>query len=127
MDESNRNTSLPTVSRQHCDTKVGKRIRAIRKDKGYSQQKVADAADISTAHLSRVEKGASEEGGRQPSLSLINRFAVVLETTPEYLAWGRKTTHRTKREEHILTVFGNVTNSELHSLEAALEAMRCEA
>lgn len=37
--------------------KVGQAIRAIRKEKGISQEALADAATIDRSHLGRIERG----------------------------------------------------------------------
>lgn len=50
------------------------RIAEIRKQKGYSQQELAKALNISVDYLNRVERGK-----REPSLKLAVRIAKMLD------------------------------------------------
>jgi transcriptional regulator with XRE-family HTH domain len=61
------------------------RIRALRRSKGLSIEKLADAADISAGYLSEVERGLSEISGAK-----VGRLAEQLGTTADYLLTGRE-------------------------------------
>ncbi|AHV95013.1 helix-turn-helix domain-containing protein [Paenibacillus rhizophilus] len=54
--------------------RVGRRIRAFRKLKGYTQQELADRAGISLAVL-----GAVERGNRRLEDQILDKIAIVLE------------------------------------------------
>ena len=51
----------------------GKRIREIRKEKGYSQEKLADIAGLDRTYIGGIERGE-----RNPSLKNIEKIAKAL-------------------------------------------------
>ena len=59
----------------------GERIRALRKSRGLSAEKVARRANVSLRHFSRLE------AGQRPNTSAVTltRIALALDTTVEYL------------------------------------------
>ena len=60
--------------------RVGRRIRELRKEKGWSQQLLADHAELERAHLSRLEEGRREAG-----LRVLERIARALDVDVEDL------------------------------------------
>jgi len=60
--------------------RVGRRIRELRKEKGWSQQLLADHAELERAHLSRLEEGRREAGIR-----VLERIARALDVDVEDL------------------------------------------
>jgi len=52
---------------------LGEAIRAARKDAGFSQEKLAEKADLSTVFISRVERGKES-----PSVDNLVRIARAL-------------------------------------------------
>lgn len=52
---------------------IGERVKQKRKARGWTQEQLADAADITTQYISRIERGVV-----QPSLELIYHLAGVL-------------------------------------------------
>jgi transcriptional regulator with XRE-family HTH domain len=54
--------------------RVGRRIKAIRRAKEWSQQLLADHAQIERSHLSRIE-----EAKREPGLRVLERIATALD------------------------------------------------
>ena len=59
---------------------LGKRIKEIRKSKGFTQELLAESAGIDSKHLSRIECGVNF-----PSLDLLNKIAVLLNIEPSLL------------------------------------------
>lgn len=59
---------------------VGDRIRIIRKERGLSQEQLANKADIEPSHLGRLERGE-----RNPSLVSLQKVINALEITFEDL------------------------------------------
>lgn len=55
-------------------TRVGERIKTLRKQRGWSQQILADHAQLSKVHIIAVEKGRAELGVRT-----LERIANALE------------------------------------------------
>lgn len=60
--------------------RVGRRIRELRQEKGWSQQLLADHAELERAHLSRLEEGKREAG-----LRVLERIARALDVEVEDL------------------------------------------
>lgn len=61
--------------------RMGRRVRAFRKLKGYTQQELADSVGISLAVL-----GAVERGNRRLEDQILNKIADVLEIAVDELA-----------------------------------------
>ena len=70
---------------------LGKRIKEIRKAKGFTQEKLAEAVSIDSKHLSRVECGIN-----LPSIDLLNKIASALNTEPYALF---QTLHNRQKSE----------------------------
>jgi transcriptional regulator with XRE-family HTH domain len=54
--------------------RVGRKIRGLREKRGWTQQILADHAQIERSHLARVE-----EGIREPGIMILERIADALE------------------------------------------------
>jgi transcriptional regulator with XRE-family HTH domain len=59
---------------------LGERVRELRKGRGYSQEKLAELADIHENHLRRIELGQAN-----PTYLVIVRIAKGLGVAPEEL------------------------------------------
>lgn len=59
-------------------SEFGERLRKFRADKGWNQDKLATEMGLTQASISQFESGT-----RQPTPALIEKFALVLEVTPE--------------------------------------------
>lgn len=57
---------------------IGKRIKKRRKQLKLTQEKVAETVDISSQHMSNIERAISI-----PSTEVIMRLAIALKTTPD--------------------------------------------
>ncbi len=64
-------------------TKIGKRIARRRKELGLRQTQVCERADISDKYLSCIERATSI-----PSLEVVMRLALALDTTPDEFLTG---------------------------------------
>lgn len=53
--------------------KFGKRLRALREERGWSQEEFADRAGLHRTYVSAVERGV-----RNPTLSVLERLAKAL-------------------------------------------------
>jgi transcriptional regulator with XRE-family HTH domain len=53
--------------------KIGKRVRNLRTDRGWSQEELADRSGVNRSYMSRVELGKSDV-----SLSVLNKIARTL-------------------------------------------------
>lgn len=54
----------------------GKRVRALRKDRGWTQERLAEAADLHENYVSRLETG-EQEPGLFVILRLCRAFAIA--------------------------------------------------
>lgn len=61
-------------------TIFGMRIRQLRKNKGYTQQQLAQKLGVSTSAV-----GMYEQGRREPDNNLLSKLCAVLDTTTDYL------------------------------------------
>jgi transcriptional regulator with XRE-family HTH domain len=59
---------------------LGKRIRALRHERGYSQERLAELADIHENHVRRIEGGTAN-----PSYVVLMRIARALRVGPSEL------------------------------------------
>ncbi len=62
---------------------IGMRIRKRRKYMRYTQEKVAELADIRPQYMSNIERAVSI-----PSTEVVMRLAIALETTPDEFLVG---------------------------------------
>jgi transcriptional regulator with XRE-family HTH domain len=60
------------------------RLSALRKQKGFTQQQLADRIETHVQQLKRYEAGSS-----QPTLDVIRKLAVVLGVTSDQLLFGK--------------------------------------
>lgn len=65
---------------------IGQRIKEERRKKGWSQEKLSEAIDVTTVYISRVERGSS-----QINLKRLAQISRVLGTSVEYLIVGTVT------------------------------------
>lgn len=61
-------------------TAIGKRIRYIRMEKGLTQEKIAEMADVSTNYVSRIELGNAKF-----SLSVLVGLSKALDVSTDYI------------------------------------------
>lgn len=98
-------------------TALGARIKALRKQKGWSQERLAERASISTQYLSNIERGKEN-----PTLDLLLRLAESLKVSPadifdfEADALDRKSLHAEIRNL--------VQTRDVERLRAALKVLR---
>ena len=64
-------------------TEIGKRIARRRKELGLKQSEVEEKADLGYKYLSNIERSISI-----PSVEVIMRLAVALDTTPDEFLFG---------------------------------------
>lgn len=62
---------------------IGQRIKKIRKQKHFTQEKLAESLEVSTVYISQVENGKTKL-----SLEMLIRIASLLDTDPGYFITG---------------------------------------
>lgn len=65
--------------------KIGKRIRDLRRQQGYTQEALAEAVDLSAPFVSHIERAT-----KKASLETIFRIAATLNVTVDYLLTGTR-------------------------------------
>jgi transcriptional regulator with XRE-family HTH domain len=63
--------------------KLGKNVRSMRLKRNWTQEKLADVADIHPVYVSYIEKGS-----RNPSITKILQIAHALECSPSDMFMG---------------------------------------
>jgi len=76
--------------------KLGRRIKGLRRLKGFTQQKLAHELDISVSLLSNIERGI-----KKPQPELLEKFVEVLEVSAEELFFLPKKKINEEIEEEI--------------------------
>lgn len=61
-------------------TSLGERIRKVRKQKNLTQEQLAEACDLSTAHIGHIERGT-----RALSIESLITISKVLDVSTDYL------------------------------------------
>ncbi len=64
---------------------IGKRITYIRKERGLSQEKLAELADISTQYISIIENDK-----KNMSVAVLTKIADALNVTTDFIIYGRE-------------------------------------
>lgn len=96
----------------HCDRHVAERVRRRLEELGLYER---DLWRIGGHHV------YLPHDGRRPSLHNLLRYAVLLDLSPEYLAWGRGSKQLTPRmQEYILRVLG----FERSGIQSAMRQLR---
>ena len=65
---------------------TGKRIQKLRKDKGLTQEQLAERLNPSTVHMAKIETGQ-----RSCSLDVLTEFAMFFNASLDYLVLGKIT------------------------------------
>ena len=63
---------------------LGRRVRRLREDRGFSQSELALSSQISTQYLGEIERGR-----RDPSISVACRLASALDSSLDFLCQGK--------------------------------------
>lgn len=75
-------------------TKIGLRIKKLRKENGLTQEQLAEKINVSTTHLYRMETGVSAG-----SMDLIVEIAAHFDVSLDYLVLGKEQPRDTLREK----------------------------
>ena len=66
---------------------IGDNLKRLRKEKGYTQAKLAELSDIKLGHISKLERNESD-----PKLTTLIKLMNALETTPDNLLLDTQST-----------------------------------
>lgn len=87
---------------------IGQRIRKIRKAKGWSQEQLAEHADISVTHMSHIETGNTKL-----SLEVFADIASALEARADELLFGEREVLREQATDEIIAMLSGCEAKEL--------------
>ncbi|MDL2327532.1 helix-turn-helix domain-containing protein [Ruminococcaceae bacterium OttesenSCG-928-A11] len=91
-------------------TAIGRRIKTMRQDKGYTQEKLAEAVGLATSYMSGIETAAEKVG-----LSSLVAIANALDVSMDYLLAGNVTVGETYLQNDIQDM--------INSLDAGQKAL----
>lgn len=92
---------------------IGKRIAYIRKERGYTQEKLAELADISIQFLSDIENNK-----KSMTVTTLRKIADCLNVTTDYIIYGRESSN-----EHFMIdiMFDTLSDKNKRKAEKLLE------
>lgn len=99
---------------------VGKRLRAIRKKRGFTQERLAEMAGISPQHCSGIETGAAKV-----SLPALIQLCNALDTTPnEVLLDSVPAAAKPGLMKEVEVVFADATADEIYLMLAQAKSIK---
>ena len=87
---------------------TGKRIQKLRKDKGLTQEQLAERLNLSTVHMVKIETGQ-----RSCSLDVLTEFAMFFNASLDYLVLGKITEKELRGELEVA----------IHTLESLRDSL----
>lgn len=98
---------------------VGQNIRNIRKQKGYSQEQLAEKSNICSKYISSIEQGA-----RNPSLIVLCRIANALQKdVSEILSIESIPSDKERQIQRIINLLKDKEGTALSDIATALEIL----
>lgn len=91
--------------------KIGKRIRKLRVQKGFSQEEVAEKLHISRSAYERMETGKSNTWASQ-----LENLSGLFEVTPEYFVQGEKNVQHNEKQNGGMSLQNNGKIKNLNNL-----------
>ena len=89
---------------------IGRRVRKRRKELKFTQEKVAELAEISFQHMSNIERAVSI-----PSTEVVMRLAIALNTTPdEFLVGAVKHTEYEEKWREVAEILRSMDEDQLN-------------
>lgn len=88
---------------------LGRRIRSLRTQKGWTQEELGDNADINYKFLGEIERGQ-----QNPSFGILNKIASALKVElPELFRFEHETTDRQEIESRIVRILKDIPDEDL--------------
>lgn len=91
---------------------AGKRLAAIRRKMGYTQEKLGEKCDLGAKYISNIERAKSI-----PSLETLMRLCEALETTPDALLLGTSLYHNEEHWRSVAQQLRGLTPGQLQLVE----------
>lgn len=100
-------------------SKIGQKIRKIRRAQGLSQEELAERVDISTTHMSHIETGSTKL-----SLSVLVDIAAVLEVRVDDLLNNSESTAKSTALDEISAVLERCSPKEANVITDLVKATK---
>lgn len=94
-------------------TSIGNRISYIRKKRGYTQEKLAELADISIQFLSDIENNK-----KNMTVTTLKKIADSLNITTDYIIYGRE---KSNENSMIIAMLNTLSDNNRQKAEKLLE------
>lgn len=98
---------------------IGQKIRKIRKERGLSQEKLAEKVGISTTHMSHIETANTKM-----SLPTFAKLASVLEVRTDELLYDNKSEDRSASIAYITELLDGCTIQQVQIIEDIVKAVK---
>ena len=95
---------------------IGNRIKRVRKERGYSQEHLAELLGVSINTISNYENGKYSF-----DISRISEMADILDTTEEYLLYGQNNKMNIHSTEMLIQKIMHMTDDEKSKLYRIIE------
>ncbi len=96
---------------------LAEQIRLHRKLKGYTQEQLAEMADLSVQHISRIENGCYI-----PSLNSFFKFVSILDIDLKVFGFNIEKTNNPVKDK-LINLIANLPNDKLTLYENVIEAL----
>lgn len=98
---------------------MGRRIRALRNAKGWSQQELGNQADINYKFLGEIERGL-----QNPTVNILVKISKALNVDlPELFRFEHEIVGRKEIEAQIKQIFKTIPESDLRNMLMLLQAL----
>ena len=98
---------------------IGQKIRKIRKERGLSQEKLAEKVGISTTHMSHIETANTKM-----SLPTFAKLASVLEVRTDELLYDNRPENRSASIAYITELLDDCTIQQVQIIEDIVKAVK---
>ena len=103
----------------HVDyTAMGNRMRTARKQKGYTQETLAETVGVTTGHIGSIERGRAKIG-----LETFVRICRVLDVTPDELLFDSAFSPETVAHHEMAELLKRATPAQLRKAVKLVETM----
>lgn len=99
-------------------TAFGSRIRKARKEKGYTQEKLAELVSVTTGHIGSIERGKAKIG-----LETFVRICRALDVTPDQLLFDSAFQPMTVTNHEMAALLSRATPAQLKKAVKLVETM----
>lgn len=97
---------------------LGKRINTVRKDRGFTADKLSELCNINATYLRQIEGGA-----KMPSLSVFIDICNALKISPDYLLQDALTENEISRIKELTELWASASPSQQEIASAMIQSV----